>query len=101
MTLGQRLAALGALAFLALLAQTLLSVGTDGMSTVLREPWGLVTLADFYLGVLVFSLVIFHFETARAQAALWTLALALLGNPVAVLWLLLRGRRLFSPDPAN
>ena len=101
MTLGQRLAALGALAFLALLMQTLLTVGTAGMSEVLSQPWGLVTLADFYLGVLVFALVIFHFEPSPAQAALWTLALALLGNPVAVLWLLLRGRRLFSPDEAN
>ena len=97
MTMGQRIAILGALAFLALLAQTLLAQGTDGASALLANPWGQITLADFYLGVLVFALVIFHFEPSPLQAGAWVLALACLGNPVAVLWLLLRGQRLFPP----
>jgi Protein of unknown function (DUF1475). len=97
MTVGQRLAALGALAFLALLRQTLLTVGTAGMSEVLSQPWCLVTLADFYLGVLVFSLVIFYFERVTVQPRSGPWALALWGNPWAVLWLLFRGRRLFPP----
>ena len=86
MTMGQRLAILGALAFIALLAQTLLA-----------NPWGQITLADFYLGVLVFALIIFHFEPSPLGAGVWVLALACLGNPVAVLWLVLRGQRLFPP----
>ena len=46
MTMGQRIAILGALAFLALLAQTLLAQGTDGASALLANPWGQITLAD-------------------------------------------------------
>ena len=97
MTMGQCIAILGALAFLALLAQTLLAQGTDGAGALLANPWGQITLADFYLGVLVFALVIFHFEPSPLRASAWVLALACLGNPVAVLWLLLRGQRLFPP----
>jgi len=55
MTMGQRLAILGALAFIALLAQTLLAQGTAGAGALLANPWGQITLADFYLGVLVFA----------------------------------------------
>mgnify|MGYP001551167424 CR=1 FL=1 len=97
MTIGQRLSVLGALAFLALLAQTLLAHGTEGASALLANPWGQITLADFYLGVLAFALIIFRFEPSTLQAGAWVLALACLGNPVAVLWLVLRGQRLFPP----
>ena len=97
MTMGQRIAILGALAFLALLVQTLLAQGTVGASALLANPWGQITLADFYLGVLAFALVIFHFEPSPLRAGAWALALACLGNPVAVLWLVLRGKRLFPP----
>lgn len=97
MTMGQRIAILGALAFLALLVQTLLAQGTVGASALLANPWGQITLADFYLGVLAFALVIFHFEPSPLRAGAWALALACLGNPVAVLWLVLRSKRLFPP----
>ena len=97
MTMGQRLAILGALAFIALLAQTLLAQGTAEAGALLANPWGQITLADFYLGVLVFALIIFHFEPSPLGAGVWVLALACLGNPVAVLWLVLRGQRLFPP----
>ena len=97
MTMGQRLAILGALAFIALLAQTLLAQGTAGAGALLANPWGQITLADFYLGVLVFALIIFLFEPSPLGAGVWVLALACLGNPVAVLWLVLRGQRLFPP----
>ena len=97
MTMGQRIATLGALVFLALLTQTLLTQGMEGAGALLANPWGQITLADFYLGVLVFALVIFHFEPSPLRAGAWVLALACLGNPVAVLWLVLRGRWLFPP----
>jgi hypothetical protein len=79
------------------LVQTLLAQGTVGASALLANPWGQITLADFYLGVLAFALVIFHFEPSPLRAGAWALALACLGNPVAVLWLVLRGKRLFPP----
>ena len=39
MTMGQRLAILGTLAFIALLAQTLLAQGTAGAGALLANPW--------------------------------------------------------------
>ena len=79
------------------MAQTLLAQGTAEAGALLANPWGQITLADFYLGVLVFALIIFHFEPSPLGAGVWVLALACLGNPVAVLWLVLRGQRLFPP----
>ena len=70
-------------------------MGTAGAGALLANPWGQITLADFYLGVLVFALVIFHFEPSPLRASAWVLALACVGNPVAVLWLVVRGQRLF------
>jgi|AntRauTorcE11898_2_1112593.scaffolds.fasta_scaffold16276_2 hypothetical protein len=84
------LAAAG-LAFLALLGTTLATQGLDGAEAVTGTAWGRVTLADFYLGVACFALVIHAVERRITATVGWTLALALGGYPVAVVWLLLRG----------
>jgi hypothetical protein len=80
-----------ALAFLALLGTTLANQGLDGTEAVTGSAWGRVTLADFYLGVACFALVIHAVERQLLVTIGWTLALAPGGYPVAVLWLLLRG----------
>ncbi|TVS19345.1 MAG: hypothetical protein EA417_00800 [Gammaproteobacteria bacterium] len=80
-----------AAAFLVLLGLTLLTDGTAGMNAVTAATWGRVLLADFYLGVLCFAAVIWAVERALFITLAWTVALALLGFPVAVVWLLLRG----------
>ena len=79
------------LAFLGLLATTLATQGLDGTEAVTDSAWGRVTLADFYLGVACFALVIQAIERRIVVTTAWTLAMALAGYPVAVLWLLLRG----------
>lgn len=61
------------------------------MGAVLDTAWGRVLLADFYLGVLCFAAVIHAVEQRLLPTLLWTLALALLGFPSAVVWLLWRG----------
>ncbi len=80
-----------AAAFLVLLGATLIEDGTAGMNAITASAWGRVLLADFYLGVLCFAAVIWGLERSIGRTLGWTLATALLGFPVAVIWLLLRG----------
>ena len=80
-----------AAAFLVLLGVTIVTDGTAGMNAVTAAAWGRVLLADFYLGVLCFAAVIWAVERTLPTTVAWTVALALLGFPVAVVWLLLRG----------
>jgi hypothetical protein len=65
-------------------------------------PWGIVTLADLYLGFALFAVVIFMAERSWLSAALWSLPLPFLGNIWAAVWLVLRLpsliRRLNRPD---
>lgn len=82
---------LGALGFIALLSWTMINHGSTGVDAVTGTPWGRVTLVDFYLGVLCFAAVIRIVERSLLPTLLWTAALMVLGNPVAVAWLLLRG----------
>lgn len=80
-------------AFVIYLGVVIVSPDTAPMSTVLHTAWGRVLLADFYLGVLCFAAVIHAVERRLPVTLAWTLALALLGFPAAVVWLLLRGLR--------
>jgi hypothetical protein len=91
MTLVRVLLAAAAGVFCVFLGLTIVSDGTAGMSAVTDSAWGRVTLADFYLGVACFTTVIGAVERRVAPTVGWGLALALLGYPVGVLWLLLRG----------
>ena len=72
-------------------AAVILDPQTANMSAVLDTAWGRVLLADFYLGVMCFAAVIHAVERHPLLTLGWTLALALLGFPIAVIWLLLRG----------
>jgi hypothetical protein len=82
---------IAAAAFLAFLALVLAQSGLDGTEAVTGTPWGQVTLADFYLGVLCFGAVVWTVEGSAARALPWVVAIAVLGNPVAALWLVIRG----------
>jgi hypothetical protein len=61
---------------------------TEG-AWLIRNPWGLVSLSDLYLGFLVQAILIFVFEPPRNRW-LWIIALPFLGNVVTLLWLALR-----------
>lgn len=56
---------------------------------ITADPWGLVTLADLYLGFLLAAIVIGHFERGW-RAVLWILPLPFLGNVWTVIWFVLR-----------
>ena len=83
--------AIAAVALVIYVGAVIIDPETANMGAVLDTAWGRVLLADFYLGVLCFAAVIHAVERRVLLTLGWTLALALLGFPVAVVWLLLRG----------
>ena len=83
--------AIAALALVFYVGAVIIDPATAPMGAVLDTAWGRVLLADFYLGVLCFAAVIHAVERRPLITLGWTLALALLGFPIAVVWLLLRG----------
>lgn len=63
---------------------------TEAGSWLLSEPWGLVTLADLYLGFLLSAVVIWYFERRPLKALIWILPIPLLGNVWTALWFIIR-----------
>ena len=83
-----------AVATLGLAALIIIAV-TDGSfsragSWLLSEPWGLVTLADLYLGFLLSAAVIWLFEPRTLGALLWILPIPILGNLWTAVWFIIR-----------
>ncbi|RKF06279.1 hypothetical protein DEM25_011635 [Oceaniradius stylonematis] len=56
---------------------------------IAADPWGLVTLADLYLGFVLTAVVIAGFERGF-RAVLWIVPLPFLGNVWAVIWFVVR-----------
>ena len=57
---------------------------------ITADPWGVVSLADLYLGFVLFAAIIVAVDGARAASIGWVVALMVLGNLVAAVWLILR-----------
>lgn len=58
---------------------------------LLGKPWGIVTMADLYLGFFLSAVVIFYAEPDKKTALVWLLPIFILGNVVTALWFVLRG----------
>ncbi|WP_306118714.1 MULTISPECIES: hypothetical protein [unclassified Roseitalea] len=56
---------------------------------ITADPWGIVTLADLYLGFVLIAVVIGWFERGW-RAILWIVPLPFLGNVWAAAWLIVR-----------
>jgi hypothetical protein len=54
------------------------------------DPWGIVTLADLYLGFVLFGSVIALVESRWTSRLVWLLPLPFLGNVWAAVWLVMR-----------
>jgi hypothetical protein len=65
-----------------------------GFSTVLANPWGVVSLIDLYAGFLFASVAIWLVEPNKRLAATLILITLVLGNVVPLIWLATRGLRL-------
>ncbi|MBU4531196.1 MAG: hypothetical protein KUA43_13620 [Hoeflea sp.] len=59
-------------------------------SWLFSEPWGLVTLADLYLGFLLSALIIWFFEPRPLKALIWILPIPILGNLWTAVWFVIR-----------
>lgn len=72
----------------------------SSFDAITADPWGLVTLADLYLGFFLTAIVIAYFERGL-RAVLWIVPLPFLGNVWAVIWFVVRlpelRRRLTGP----
>ena len=53
------------------------------------DPWGIVTLADLYLGFLLSAVMICFLERSW-KAVLWIAPIPVLGNVWTVLWVIFR-----------
>ncbi len=68
----------------------------DGSSVVplltlmLAEPWGVVTLADLYLGFVLFAGLVLVLEHSKLTGILWAIAIVLLGNIITAAWIVFR-----------
>ena len=55
---------------------------------LLEMPWGIVILLEFYVGVLLFGAWVWTRERNRCAAAVWLLAIVVVGNLVSCLYVL-------------
>lgn len=62
----------------------------ESFTAIAADPWGIVSLADLYLGFLIFAVFVFLVDGARPASFAWVIALMFLGNVLAVIWLVLR-----------
>lgn len=62
----------------------------QSFSAIVADPWGVVSLADLYLGFFIFAAFVFLVDGARPTSFVWVIALMFLGNVLAVVWLVLR-----------
>lgn len=62
--------------------------GTDG-AKILRNPWGIVSLVDLYVGFILFSAWIIYREKHPASAAIWVILMMILGFFTGALYTLI------------
>lgn len=54
-----------------------------------RNPWGIVSLSDLYIGFMVTAILMFLLEAPRARW-FWIVPLPFLGNVWTIIWLVWR-----------
>lgn len=101
MSTGVRMVALGCGAgiagFLALFVWSWLEMGlAAGLGALVETRWGVTTLVDLYAGLIVIGAWIAALERRPGRVAAWWIALALLGNFTAIVYLLTRCFRVGS-----
>ena len=56
-------------------------------SELINMPWGMVTLIDLYVGIVIFSAWVWFRETSSVKCICWTLAFIFTGNLATALYL--------------
>jgi predicted membrane-bound dolichyl-phosphate-mannose-protein mannosyltransferase len=57
---------------------------------IVADPWGAVAMADLYLGFFIFGAFLFLIDGVKPSSFVWVAALMVLGNVLAIVWLVLR-----------
>jgi hypothetical protein len=60
------------------------------LGVIASLPWGVTTLADLYLGYLIFAALVMVVERSWWTTALWAIPVFFLGNAWAALWFVVR-----------
>ena len=60
------------------------------LEIMLAEPWGVVTLADLYLGFVLAAGIILVLEPSRMTGLVWAVAVVVLGNIITAAWIVFR-----------
>lgn len=96
------LALLGLIAWAGLAMTDLHGSFFDQFGVIASLPWGVVSLADLFIGFLLFAVLVFLTERSWWLAALWALPVLVLGNVWAALWFVIRlphlAKQLSKPD---
>lgn len=95
MTLFRILFAAGGIVLAALIVWAAMTAGqslSEAVAWLVSGPWGVVTLADLYLGFAILAVLIWVLEPDTRIALIFILPLPLLGNVWAALWIVLRLR---------
>lgn len=95
------LALLGVIAWAVMQTATLQDFGYETQA-LFDQPWGMVSLADLYVGFAFVAILMMLSERSFIAGLLWALPLFVLGNVWAAIWLVLRlprlAERLTRPD---
>ena len=59
-------------------------------AAIAADPWGIVSLADLYLGFFLFAGLVFLVDGIKPSSFVWVVALMFLGNVLSVVWVVLR-----------
>ncbi|WP_119395533.1 hypothetical protein [Salinibius halmophilus] len=68
----------------------------EAFGPIWQASWGKVAMVDLYLGLVLISILIVTLEHGKWQGWLWAIATLALGNPIAVLYLLLNRKKLLD-----
>lgn len=63
---------------------------------VLNDPWGVVAIADLYIGFILVAGIILAFDGIKPSSFFWIIALFCGGNVVTAVWLGLRLPKLIA-----
>ncbi len=95
-------AMLGMIIWAAVSMQDLHGTLSEQFAVVTTLPWGLVTVADLYVGFVLFAVLVFITERSWVVAALWAAPVLILGNIWAAVWFIIRlphlAKQLSKPD---
>ena len=96
------LALLAVVLWAAFAMQDLHGTFLDQFAVLTTLPWGVATLAELFVGFVLFAVLVFLTERSWLVAALWAAPVFIVGNIWAALWFVIRlphlAKQLSKPD---